>query len=216
MPKRAKDGGPSDDTVRAILKRYDCPVPFHVVRTRFLGAIASPLGGVTAIRVVEGLWSGELPAFDSLEAANELLRVLVIGLWNGLTRHQKPSEPFRLTRLSVEPTVEGLAAMALLRQEELDGFTDGLFGAEEKIDLPGRAYHALNELGEIRAMLAGVHDVATRPTTEEGAGEVTELISNIARLTKVAEVELHGAVLSCARAHRQMSHALPVTKPTFH
>ena len=33
----------SDDEVRAFLDRYRCPVPFHVVRTRFLGSIASPV-----------------------------------------------------------------------------------------------------------------------------------------------------------------------------
>jgi hypothetical protein len=32
----------TDEEVRALLVRYRCPVPFHVVRTRFLGNIASP------------------------------------------------------------------------------------------------------------------------------------------------------------------------------
>ena len=28
--------------VRALLERYSCPVPFHIVRMRFLGNIATP------------------------------------------------------------------------------------------------------------------------------------------------------------------------------
>jgi len=35
--------GASDAEVLALLKRYKCPTPFHEVRTRFLGSIASPV-----------------------------------------------------------------------------------------------------------------------------------------------------------------------------
>jgi hypothetical protein len=37
----------SDVEVRVLLDRYRCPVPFHAVRTRFLGDIASPTTGAT-------------------------------------------------------------------------------------------------------------------------------------------------------------------------
>jgi hypothetical protein len=32
----------TDENVRALLARYNCPVPFHEVRTRFLGNVATP------------------------------------------------------------------------------------------------------------------------------------------------------------------------------
>ena len=32
----------SDDEVRSLLERYAFPVPFHAVRTRFLGSITAP------------------------------------------------------------------------------------------------------------------------------------------------------------------------------
>jgi hypothetical protein len=47
---------------------------------------------------------------------------LIMGLWNQLTRHQKRSAPFRLTRPDVAATREGLATLALIRRQELDGF----------------------------------------------------------------------------------------------
>ena len=50
-----------------------------------------------------------------------------------------------------------------MRREEVDGFVDGLFGTQERIDVPERAYRALGELGEIRAMLAGVCELANNP-----------------------------------------------------
>ena len=135
MAKRTTPPTASDDEVRALLDRYRCPVPFHAVRTRFLGNIASPDMQGSPMKMVEALWGSELPTFDSLDEANELIGALVMGLWNRLTRHQERSAPFRLTRMEVPATREGLATLAQLRREELEGFVDGLFGDKESIDL---------------------------------------------------------------------------------
>ena len=43
----------TDDEVRALLVRYRCPVPFHEVRTRFLGNIASPGMGLARYSIVD-------------------------------------------------------------------------------------------------------------------------------------------------------------------
>ena len=55
------------------LRRYRCPVPFHELRTRFLGNIATPAVGVSPLKMVERLWGGKLPEFNSVDAANELI-----------------------------------------------------------------------------------------------------------------------------------------------
>ena len=81
------------EQVRALLERYKCPVPFHEVRTRLLGNIASPVMSVSPIKVVQDLWGGKLPPFDRIEDANELVGALVMGLWNRLTRHQDRASP---------------------------------------------------------------------------------------------------------------------------
>jgi len=65
------------------------------------------------METVKGLWGGELPAFDSIDAVNELLHVLVAGLWNRLTEHQSSRHPFRLLRFEVEATRDGLKQLAL-------------------------------------------------------------------------------------------------------
>ena len=114
-----------DNEVRALLMRYQCPVPFHAVRTRFLGNIASPILSASPLDAVKALWGGELPEFNGLDALNELLRVLVMGLWNRLARHQERNTPFRLMRVDVPATREGLTEIALIRRDELDGFVEG-------------------------------------------------------------------------------------------
>src|ERR1700704_4774924 len=121
----------TDNEVRLLLERHKCPIPFHEVRTRFLGNIASPALEVSPIKMVESLWGGELPEFDSIDAANELIGALVMGLWNRLSRHQDRSAPFRLTRTETGAAREGVGAMALMRRQELDGFVEGLFGAQD-------------------------------------------------------------------------------------
>jgi hypothetical protein len=94
IAKRPVPSTATDEQVRVLLERYRCPVPLHEVRTRFLGNIASPIMGASPMKEVEKLWGGELPEFETIEAANELIGALVMGLWNRLTRHQERGNPF--------------------------------------------------------------------------------------------------------------------------
>jgi len=206
----------TDDEVRVLLRRHQCPVPFHAVRTRFLGNIATPAMEAAPMETVSALWGGELPAFDTLDAANELIGALVMGLWNRLSRHQERSAPFRLTRVDVSVTREGLAELALMRQEELDGFTEGLFGAHESLDFPERAHKALGVLAEIRAMLEGVREVASTPSKPATPADITATLGHLREFTRIAEHEMHELVLSCTRARRQMLRMMPATKPVLH
>lgn len=206
----------TDEEVRALLERYHCPVPFHEVCTRFLGNIATPAMSASPIKMVQDLWGSELPAFDTIDAANELIGALVMGLWNRLTRHQERNAPFRLTRLDVAATREGLAALALIRRQELDGFVEGLFGGQESVDLPERAHRGLNVLAEMRALIVGVLDVATDENKLATAGDIESTLQQMREMTRIAEHEMHTVVLSCSRARRQMLAALPARKPSFH
>jgi len=65
MTKRTDPPQASDEQVRALLERYKCPVPFHEVRTRLLGNIATPVMSASPIRVianfeVQGVVHGEM------------------------------------------------------------------------------------------------------------------------------------------------------------
>jgi len=213
---KAKLTGASDAEVIALLKRYKCPTPFHEVRTRFLGSIASPVLGASPMETVKQLWGGELPEFDSMEDLNELLSVLVAGLWNRLTAHQNSRNPFRLLRFEVAQTRDGLNHLALVRRQELDGFVEGLFGPEEHIDLPERAHEALGVLAEMRGMLAGAVDLLDDSSKPAERDDIKLLLQNIQQLTIIAETEMNKVNLSCKRARSQALAQMPATKPTFH
>jgi hypothetical protein len=171
---------------------------------------ASPLDAVKA------LWGGELPEFDSLDAINELLRILIMGLWNRLSRHQERSAPFRLVRIEIPETREGLAHIALIRREELDGFVEGLFGKEQSLKLSERTHRSLDALSELRAIFDGLYELAGNPTKPVMADDIAQTRRNVRELTKVGEREIHEAVLSCTRARRQFLDSLPITKPSCH
>jgi hypothetical protein len=208
--------GASDSEVIALLKRYKCPTPFHEVRTRFLGNIASPVMGASPMETVKQLWGGELPEFDSMEAVNELLNVLVAGLWNRLTAHQSSRNPFRLMRFDVAQTREGLKHFALVRRQELDGFVEGLFGPEEHIDLPERAHEALGVLAEMRAILGGAVNLLDDSRKPAEPNDLKALVRNIQELTIIAETEMNKTILSCKRARSQLLEQITATKPTLH
>jgi len=200
----------TDAQIRALLARYSCPVPFHAVRTRFLGAIASPDPTSAPIPVIEALWGGTLPEFDTPDAANELLGALALGLWNRLTLHLKRSAPFRLTRIDVPATREGLGRLALVRLEELEGFGEGLFGANESLDLPAPAKKGIGVLAEIRAMARATHEVALDLTKPGTLAEAAVTIKQFREITRIAEAEMHRVVLSCTQMRRQMAPPRPV------
>jgi hypothetical protein len=214
MKKTAK--APSEKTVRALLEKHGCPVPFHAVRTRFLGNIATPELSASPLRIVEGLWGGELPEFESMDEANELIGALVQGLWNDLARHQKRSQPFRLARVPLEPTAANLGHYGLVRLEELDGFIEGLFNGEEAIDLPERAHKAVGYLCELRAMMAGICELVSRAPDADGRAQLETTFKHLRELTRIMETEINEAVLSCTRARRQMLEGILTEKPTIH
>ena len=202
--KASKSSAFNDERARALLAKYDCPVPYHEVRTRFLGNIATPDLAASPLTIAQGLWGGRFPIFESVAAANELVAVLINGLWNSLTRHQKRTEPFRLTRLPIEPTFAGLGALALVRQQELDGFVEGLFNGADDIELPKRASRALDVLAEARALMAGVYALMTDPTIPGSSDELITTSTNLQGMTPIMEREIHTIVLDCTRARRAM------------
>ena len=205
-----------DQSVRALLARYVCPIPFHAVRTRFLGNIATPKLDASPVQTIKSLWGGELPEFDDMVAVNELFEALM-SLWNALAKHQSAIKPYRLVRMAATPDPDDLRRLCRTRTEELEGFIDGLFGDEEVIDLPERANEALDNLGEINTMMHGILDLMEResapPASEQ---EVVSIFRKVRELSRVAEKELHALVLSCKRARQQVLSTIAVDKPTIH
>ena len=189
-------------------------MPFCAVRTRFLGNIATPAVSASPIKVLEDLWGGELPAFDSIDDADELIGALITGLWNRLTDRQDRTSPFHLTRSPL--TREGLAALALMRRQELDGFIEGLFGQKDSVDLPESAHRGLDILGEVRALFATALETATDETKAATRKDLETTFRHMRDTTKDAEHEMHAILLSGKRASKQILAVFPAQNSSLH
>jgi len=205
-----------ESRVRALLEKYDCPTPFHAVRTRFLGSIASPDMTVSPMGVLKGLWGGELPPFESVDALNELIDVMINGLWNSLTRHQKRSSPFRLSRPDTAPSRSGFSIYSRIRTEEIDSFFEGTLNGSDEIYLPEKANAGMSVLAEMRAMIAGIYDFAEDPTKAGTDAEFAATLKKVRELTPIMENEINTVVLSCTRARRQAMNAPDSPRSSFH
>jgi hypothetical protein len=203
LSKPSSVPGASDKEVQALLLRYRCPTPLHTVRTLFLGHIASPRLDVSPMAPVAQVWDGELPEFASSDEVEEVMRVLVQGLWNRLSQHQSTRNPFRLPRFEVTLTRQALHDLALVRAQELKGFVDGLFGAEEEMLLPQKAHEAVKALAELHAMFDGAAMLLADETKPAPVHELKALLRNLQQMTIVADEQINKAMQSCKRASGQ-------------
>ena len=185
--------------VRAALERHHCEIPYHAVRTRFMGAIAAPTLQVRPIAVVQSLWGGELPECRDAEEAQALFETLVMGLWNRLAVHQEPSRPFRLSRLELPSGPDEITSYATTRIEELEGFVEGLFGDNEAMDLPESAHEALGVLRDVPSFFDGYRQFAAEITTPD---KLAETALRMRQLTEASEEQLNTIIRSCGRARR--------------
>jgi hypothetical protein len=103
-----------------------------------------------------------------------------------------------------------------VRQQELDGFVEGLFNGQNAIDLPERAHEAIGQINELRAMMAGIRDLAERSPEPDDPAELEATFTSLRDLSRIMEVEIHEVVLSCARARRQMPVDIPTDRTTLH
>ena len=207
-PRSSAGPSASDKDVEALLLRLGCPTPLHALRTLILGHIASPGLEVSPMAPLAQAWGGELPEFASTDEVEEVMQVLVHGLWNRLSEHQNSRTPFRLPRFEVLPTRQALLDLARMRAQELKGFVDGLFGTEDEMLLPQKAHEAVVALAELHAMFDGAAGLLADDSKPAPAQELKGLLRNLQQMTIVADEHINKAVQSCKRARGQRLEAM--------
>ena len=215
MKKQKNKSSFSGSAVKVLLEQYACPIPYHQARARFMGNIATPDMTASPVQEIQRIWDNELPTFDTKSEAEEFFGVLMQGLWNGLSAHQKRTEPFKLARIATAPaSLEFLNRFARVRREELEGFADGLFAGQDEIDLPESAHKAVGILGEMRSIFAATEQLAAQPASVES---ITETIRHFQQMTRIAENEINIVIQSCKKARAQALDTLPMVRPpVFH
>jgi hypothetical protein len=208
LPKSPRGRGtPTDKVVQALLARHRCPTPLHALRTLLLGAIASPRLEVSPMASLAQAWGGELPEFASAADVEEVMQVIVHGLWNRLSEHQNARTPFRLPRFEVLPTRPALLDLARMRAQELKAFVDGLFGTNDEMLLPLKAHEAVVALAELHAMFEGASGLLADDTKAAPDPELKGLLRNLQQMTIVADEQINKVVQSCKRSRGQRLEA---------
>ena len=215
MRKPSKNQATSVLSPKALLERYACPLPYHQVRARFIGNIATPDMTVSPMQEIQRIWNNDLPVFESKAEAEEFFGTLFQGLWNALSTHQKRTDPFKLARIATAPaSLEFLSRFAHVRREEIEGFVDGLFADKDEMDLPESAHKAVSILGEIRSLFAAAQQLASQPAS---VASITETIKHFQQMSRIAEHEINVVIQSCKKARAQTLETLPMGRPpVFH
>lgn len=215
MKKQTKTPSSTAAEAKALLSRYACPYPYHQVRARLMGNIATPDMSASPMREIQRLWNNELPVFESQVEAESFFGVLFQGLWNALSGHQKRTDPFKLARIATAPaSVDFLLKLARVRREEIEGFLDGLFAGQDEIDLPESTQKAVGILGEMRSIFEATEQLAAKPASVES---ITETIGHFQKMTRIAEHEINVVIQSCKRARAHALATLPTGRPpVFH
>ena len=174
--------------------------------TRMVGGVTPGKGGQRD--------PNDLPIFEGQADADDFFGSLLKGLWNGLSAHQKRSEPFRLVRVKPAPaSYEYLARLAKIRREEIDGFIDGLFAGHEELDFPESAHKAVGTLGELRGLFAGTEHLASNPPGPADASTMETTVKHLRELTRISEIEINTIIQSCRRARQQMLETYAMERP---
>lgn len=65
-------------------------------------------------------------------------------------------------------------------------------------------------------MMAGIEDLVARDIKAESRSQLETTFKHVQELTRIMEVEIHEAVMSCARARRQMQTDDSLPRSAFH
>jgi len=184
-----------DAAFKAFLRRYDCPTPFHVVRMRFVGWVASPALASSPLPIIETMWPGGLPEFGGEREATTFYETFA-GLINHVSRYQNGIR-VAMAKLPKLRDREGLAAAFRFRAEEIrDGFLVGYHGDEDETQAPEQLREPLARLKSLVEELGDLADRAGR----EMLGDHKPLFAQYDRLfgviTGVAELQLTNLILS--------------------
>jgi hypothetical protein len=200
--KRQKFKYPGDAALQRLLEKYNCPTPFHVVRMRFLGEIASLDFGASPIKTIESFWDGDLPVFDRKEEGSAFFQAMM-SLWNRLARHQD-GVLVKLFKLKKLREWDDVAAAFRMRAEEIrDGFLVGYAGSGTDQHLPESLEEALHGLNEIADRFDEAAERVQGPERDEDELSLADFRQVIEVRTKEVETLLT-AIMGASKELRKL------------
>lgn len=150
-----------DAGVAKFLEQYGSATPFHVVRLRVLGALASPNKDLLPVMVIASFWpEDKFPKFVTKDEADTFFSTFM-GLWRRLEKMSEASQNM-LSATGKIPSLEDARETLLRRVEEVDaGFIEGFWGGLDDMPMPSATAALIDGLGsEAEAYHALLEDVS--------------------------------------------------------
>jgi len=137
-----------DAGVARFLEQYKSETPFHVVRMRILGALASPNKELLPVMVIASFWPEEdFPKFVTKEEAETFFSTFM-GLWQRMEKMAIARNPLLSARGKLS-SLEDAQDLMLRRAEELEaGFIEGFWGGQDDMQMPSATAALIDGLGE--------------------------------------------------------------------
>lgn len=137
-----------DAGVAKFLEKYKSQTPFHVVRMRVLGALASPNKELLPVMVIASFWGeDDFPKFVTKEEA-EVFFSTFMGLWHRIEKMASARTALLSARGKLA-TPEAAKELLTRRVEELEaGFIEGFWGGQDDMKMPSATAALIDGLGE--------------------------------------------------------------------
>jgi hypothetical protein len=197
--RKPKSDYVGDAALKRLLQRYRCPAPFHVVRMRFWGAIASPSSEVSFIPTMQRLWSNGPPEFANVRAVNAFLQPMR-SLWNELTRYQDGSPKLELEKIGPIDSRGRLHAATNLRVEELfDGFMEGFTDGKQELDVPPGTAAVVHRVEQAIEVLATTRNTFAKPPGRDEAAMFEECARAFPVIDAAVQADLNAIAIAVKR-----------------
>ena len=180
-----------------------------------MGAIASPIERIQPLQEVKALWGGVFPPFKTMEDVNQLMTVLIMGLWNQLSAHTDAERPFQLMQFRGAATDDMLRNQAKVRCDELEAFRSGFYQRQASIKVSPDIAKACDVIDELIPMYEGMVNIPVNP--HEPQSERDALAKHLDGLTRIIEMEINFIIRSVAKDRAGLAGANPMgPPPTMH
>ncbi len=150
-----------DAGVAKFLEQYKSDTPFHIVRLRVLGALASPNTDLLPVMVIASFWPEDaFPKFVTKDEADIFFSTFM-GLWRRMEKMADASQNLLSARGKLGD-LEDAKNTLFTRVEEVDaGFIEGFWGGLDDIKMPSATAALIDGLGsEAEAYHALLEDVS--------------------------------------------------------
>ncbi|WP_135079643.1 hypothetical protein [Terasakiella sp. SH-1] len=137
-----------DAGVARFLEQYKSQTPFHVVRTRVLGGLASPNKDLLPVMVVASFWpEDDFPRFVTKDEADKFFSTFM-GLWRRMEK-MADAEGALLSARGKLADLEEAKETLLRRLEEIEaGFIEGFWGGQDDMKMPSATAALIDGLSD--------------------------------------------------------------------